>query len=110
MALNRIGEVFATARLLRAEQGRARIGRMAVQAALRGQGVGRLVLHRLIEAARLRGDLEIVLHAQVSAQGFYERSGFAAHGPTFDEAGIPHVEMVRRLHDGSAGTSGGRTN
>jgi len=51
----------------------------------------------LVGAARQRGDREAILHAQLSAAPFYVRAGFNARGPAFEEAGIPHVEMVRSL-------------
>ena len=44
-------------------------------------------------AAARRGDPEVMLHAQVSAVGFYERAGFQAHGERFEEAGIGHLAM-----------------
>jgi predicted GNAT family N-acyltransferase len=50
-----------------------------------------------MQAARERGFREALLHAQMSAAPFYLRAGFATRGPVFDEAGIPHVEMVRAL-------------
>ena len=70
-----------------------RIGRMAVLADWRGRGVGAAVLAALIESARARGMRALHLHAQTHAIAFYERFGFAVHGPEFDEAGIPHREM-----------------
>jgi predicted GNAT family N-acyltransferase len=54
-------------------------------------------METLIEQARLRGDHALMLHAQQSAQGFYQRLGFAVQGEPFDEVGIPHVTMVRSL-------------
>lgn len=97
VAFNRLGMALATGRLLPAEQGAAKIGRMAVVAPMRGSQVGRLVLEALVEAARRRGDREVLLHAQRSAIGFYRRAGFADRGEPFEEAGIPHLEMVRAL-------------
>ncbi len=97
VAVNRLGMPLATGRLLPAEHGAAKIGRMAVVAPMRGSQVGRLVLEALIDAARLRGDREVVLHAQRSAIGFYHRAGFSDRGAPFEEAGIPHQEMVRAL-------------
>jgi predicted GNAT family N-acyltransferase len=38
-----------------------------------------------------------VLHAQRSAEGFYQRAGFICRGEPFDEADIPHIEMFKRL-------------
>jgi predicted GNAT family N-acyltransferase len=39
----------------------------------------------------------IVLHAQLSAMEFYKRGGYQMHGAVFEEAGIPHLEMKKRL-------------
>jgi predicted GNAT family N-acyltransferase len=91
------GQVLATGRLLIHAPGVGRIGRMAVRAEHRGQGLGRQVLLGLIEVARRRGDRLVLLHAQTSAQGFYVREGFVTQGEVFDEAGIEHIEMVRPL-------------
>jgi YbgC/YbaW family acyl-CoA thioester hydrolase len=97
VAYNRLGQPVATGRLLQPSPGVAKIGRMAVHQVLRGAGIGRQVLHALLEAARARGDREAILHAQCSAEAFYREAGFAARGPVFDEAGIPHIEMARAL-------------
>ena len=69
------------------------IGRMAVMKPWRGRGIGAALLRRLIDAARERGDREVLLSAQVHALGFYRAHGFIAHGDVYDEAGIPHQEM-----------------
>lgn len=74
-----------------------RIGRMAVLAAWRGRGVGRALLRRLVEAAAERGLPEVHLHAQVDAEGFYAAEGFLPEGERFEEAGIVHQAMRRRL-------------
>ncbi len=97
VALNRMGVVLATGRLLLHAPGVGRIGRMAVKRQMRGTDLGRRVLHALMEAARARGDTQVLLHAQCSAEGFYSRSGFVPQGAVFEEAGIAHIEMVRAL-------------
>lgn len=97
VALNRFQAPVATGRLLQPEPGVAQIGRMAVHQAVRGTRVGRQVLDALMDAARARGDREVRLNAQTSAQAFYAGAGFAPHGEVFDEAGIPHVAMRRTL-------------
>jgi YbgC/YbaW family acyl-CoA thioester hydrolase len=97
VAFNRLGRPVATGRLLQDAPGVAKIGRVAVHGVLRGSGVGRLVMDRLMAAARERGDHEVVLHAQRSAQAFYQRLGFAVRGEPFDEVGIAHVEMTASL-------------
>ena len=37
------------------------------------------------------------LGAQTHALGFYEKLGFTAYGPVYDDAGIPHRDMTRDL-------------
>lgn len=73
------------------------IGRMAVRKAFRRQGVGRALLDSLVTTAIGRGLSLLQLHAQTHALGFYAQAGFVAEGAEFDEAGIPHRRMVRRL-------------
>ena len=97
VAVNRMGLPLATGRLLQHAPGVSRIGRMAVKKSMRGSALGRRVLDALMDAARARGDTRVVLHAQCSAQAFYQRAGFAPHGAVFEEAGIAHIEMVRAL-------------
>ena len=97
VAYNRLGQPVATGRLLPSEAGSARIGRMAVKRLLRGAGQGALVLRTLVDAARQRGDRQVLLHAQRSAEGFYARAGFVPQGDGFEEAGLPHIEMVRAV-------------
>jgi predicted GNAT family N-acyltransferase len=70
---------------------------MAVARELRGSRVGRQVLDCLVEAARTRGDREVVLHAQCHAQNFYARAGFVPEGEVYAEAGIDHITMRRVL-------------
>jgi predicted GNAT family N-acyltransferase len=97
VAINRMGMVLATGRLLQHAPGVGRIGRMAVKKQMRGSVLGRRVLNALMDAAKERGDTQVLLHAQCSAEGFYKRSGFEPHGEIFEEAGIAHIEMVRVL-------------
>lgn len=74
-----------------------RIGRMAVLVKYRKGGVGRAILQALEARARLQQLSGIVLHAQVHAKGFYDRVGYAAFGEEFEEAGLPHVRMMKTL-------------
>jgi YbgC/YbaW family acyl-CoA thioester hydrolase len=97
VAYNRLGQAIATGRLLPSERGAARIGRVAVNRVLRGTGVGRELMQHLMRAAGARGDREVALHAQRSAEAFYRGLGFDARGSEFEEAGIPHIEMARAL-------------
>ena len=69
------------------------VGRMAVLADYRGTGCGVALMAKLLEIARQRGFREATLSAQVHALAFYERLGFVAEGPVYDDAGIPHRKM-----------------
>ena len=97
VAYNGLGQAVATGRLLTSEPGQSKIGRMAVKRVLRGSGHGASVLAALQAEASRRGDSGLALHAQTSAQGFYQRLGFKARGAVFDEVGLPHIEMCLAL-------------
>jgi YbgC/YbaW family acyl-CoA thioester hydrolase len=97
VAYNRLGQPVATGRLLAANGGACKIGRMAVHQVLRGCGFGEQVLRALAAEAQRRGDRAIELHAQRTARAFYERLGFVARGEPYEEAGIPHIDLTSAL-------------
>jgi predicted GNAT family N-acyltransferase len=66
---------------------------MAIKKEYRQQGIGQKLLSKLIQTAKEKGAQECILHAQTHAIAFYAKADFESHGPIFDEAGIPHVEM-----------------
>jgi len=74
-----------------------RVGRMAVLQNERKGGVGRKLLLALEDEARRRKMAGIMLHAQLSAMEFYKKHGYVPHGAVFEEAGMPHLEMKKRL-------------
>ncbi len=94
---NRLGKPLATGRLLLAEGKVSKVGRMAVHRAMRGSGLGHRVVAALEGAAVARGDRQLVLHAQTSAEGFYRTLGYEQRGDYFDEVGIAHIEMFTNL-------------
>jgi predicted GNAT family N-acyltransferase len=73
------------------------IGRMAVLKAHRKARVGSMLLTALEDEARRRGVDGIMLHSQLYALDFYKRHGYEALGEVFDEAGIQHLEMRKKL-------------
>ena len=86
-------QVVGTLRIVRLADGRAKIGRVAVTKARRKKGHGRQLMLAALD--QLRGQVrEIVLTSQTEVIGFYEKLGFVATGPVFDEAGIPHRKMT----------------
>ena len=89
LAFDAQGRVLGTGRLLPD----GHIGRMAVLPQARGAGVGSALLQVLMQAARARGEREVLLSAQTHAIAFYARFGFVAEGEEYDDAGIPHRMM-----------------
>jgi len=86
-----------TGRLVAQAGGVGRVGRMAVDAKFRRRGVGDRLLEALEVRAREDGFTEIELHAQCAVEPFYEKHGYAREGEVFEEAGIDHVVMRKRL-------------
>lgn len=72
------------------------IGRVA--AVRRGEGLGTAVMNEAITVAKERfGASRIRIEAQVQAEAFYRRFGFVRVSEPFDDAGVPHVEMILDL-------------
>lgn len=94
----RDGVVVGTCRLV-FDGPAATLGRMAVELAERGSGLGAAILQEGIEEGRRAGAELITLHAQSQAVPFYARAGFARCGEPFEQAGIEHVRMEIHLVD-----------
>lgn len=93
IARDESGRAIGTGRLLPD----GHIGRLAVLAHGRGAGVGSALLVALMEESRGRGNREAILSAQTHAIAFYARHGYVTEGDAYDDAGIPHITMRRRL-------------
>ncbi len=83
------GEAIGTARMSPS----GHIGRMAVLASWRRNGVGSMLLTKLLAIAREEGLSEVYLNAQTEALEFYIHHGFRTEGEIFLDAGIPHQRM-----------------
>jgi len=86
------GYPSGSARLLRC----AHIGSVSALRHWRGMNVGGALMKAAIEEAERRGLHEQRLTAQVHATSFYERLGFEVVSDEFLEAGLPHVDMLRK--------------
>ena len=76
---------------------RGKIGRLAILKPYRSQGAGMQLLNYIVSYGMESGFAELYLGALVQAIGFYEKAGFAAEGELYDDAGIPHRTMRKRL-------------
>jgi len=88
--------VIATCRLTFEPSG-FRLGRMAVEADRRREGVGAALLDAAEAEASRWGGREVILHAQRVVEGFYGAADYVAEGGTFLEEGIEHVLMRKEL-------------
>jgi predicted GNAT family N-acyltransferase len=89
-------ELCATCALV-PEGAAVRMKRVAVARGCQNQGIGTLMLRFCEQRARTLGAAEVYAHARHTAVRFYEKSGYLPEGETFDEVGIPHILVRRRL-------------
>ncbi|KAL3155014.1 hypothetical protein ABBQ38_011537 [Trebouxia sp. C0009 RCD-2024] len=74
------------------------LGRICCLKPFRGQGLGHLILEKMVSTAKRLGANRLVLNAQADKVGFYARSGFTAIQQDgkdwcFEDEGNPHVGM-----------------
>ena len=92
------GQVAATCRILpNKDHSEATLQRMAVLPAYQEQNLGKLLLEDVIQFCQKQGFKRMVLHAQLTAKGFYDKLGFTCFGEEFEEAGIMHISMEKSL-------------
>lgn len=91
------GEALGTARIL-PNGDIGKIGRVCVVKRARGMGLGAALIEAALDEMRADGRFSrAALGSQTYAIPFYEKLGFAAYGEAFDDAGIPHRMMERKL-------------
>ena len=91
------GRAVGSARIL-LDGDTGKIGRVCVLPQARGQGLGAALIRAALDVLRVQPGIgRAKLGSQTHAIGFYEKLGFAAFGPVYDDAGIPHRDMIRDL-------------
>lgn len=73
------------------------IGRIAVEREYRHSGVGSIIMKKLIDLAVDLQLSEVWLSSQYHVRGFYHKLGFIEIGDIYQEAGIKHIKMKRKL-------------
>lgn len=86
-----------TARVRYLNEQVAKIERLAVLSTARGLGIGKKLMQEAIEVAKQNNVQEVVIHAQEYVKGLHQQLEFKQIGEIFEEAGIPHVKMTRKL-------------
>jgi predicted GNAT family N-acyltransferase len=89
LATDKNGRPVGTARINR----KGRIGRMAVLKNYRRQGIGKKMIQKLMDYGRKNAITDFHVSSQVTAVGFYKKTGFEPFGEEFLEAGIKHINM-----------------
>lgn len=71
------------------------IGRVAVAAEWRGQGLAQLIMEEALALCRRDWpDFRVTLGAQSYLLPFYQSLGFVAVSPPYDDCGVPHIDMA----------------
>ncbi|WP_426448252.1 GNAT family N-acetyltransferase [Siccibacter colletis] len=94
----RDGKLIAYARILKSEEDvePVVIGRVIVDAAVRGEKLGAQLMERALTSCQQNWPQKaLYLGAQAHLQPFYAQFGFQPVTPIYDEDGIPHVGMAR---------------
>lgn len=90
-------DALGAGRLRRLDADTGTIERVAVLPEYRGEGLGRRLMETLESEARDRGFARIEPHPQRDVEGFYHSLGYETVGDVFEEAGMSHVAMEKRL-------------
>ena len=94
---NTAAELIGVLTLLPLNKQRLKMRQVAVSEAVQRQGVGQFLVAASERWAGDNGYAEIVLHAREVAAPFYDKLGYERVGERFEEVGIPHYRMRKRL-------------
>ncbi|MGB1539654.1 MAG: GNAT family N-acetyltransferase [Rickettsiales bacterium] len=89
--------VIATASICYLADGQTQFRQVAVAEAGQKTGAGRQLMAYAEQIALNAGYTKALVHARNTAIEFYQRIGYVGEGDLFDENGIPHWLMRKRL-------------
>ncbi|MFZ1862950.1 MAG: alpha/beta fold hydrolase [Polyangiales bacterium] len=92
-----VGAELCATCVLVSEGEAVRMKRVAVAPTFQSRGVGTAMLRFCEQRARTMGAGELYARARHTAVRFYEKAGYSAEGDYFDEVGIPHIIVRRKL-------------
>jgi predicted GNAT family N-acyltransferase len=90
-------QYVGTARIRYLDDKTAKIERLAVLPTVRGHSVGKQIMEKALEVIASKNILEVVIHAQEYIKGLHQKLGFQEEGEIFEEAGIRHLKMTKKL-------------
>jgi predicted GNAT family N-acyltransferase len=82
---------------LNEEKSKAQLMQMAVDHSWQGKGIGKLLVKVLLNFATIQGIKEIEIHSRAEVTTFYEQLGFQIYGDEFEEVGIKHRLLNRKI-------------
>ena len=85
--------IVGAARLVDKKEGVGKVGRVAIHQDHRGKGAGALLMRGVERFARSQGYVELMLEAQIAAEGFYSKLGYVGEGELFLDCDIVHRLM-----------------
>ncbi|MFC7394100.1 GNAT family N-acetyltransferase [Scopulibacillus cellulosilyticus] len=91
------GGTPAGAGRIRIQDQTVKVERICVLNAYRGKKVGQAIMKKIEETSKERGFNQFLLNAQTHAVPFYKRIGYQVTSGEFMDAGIPHVQMKKRI-------------
>jgi predicted GNAT family N-acyltransferase len=91
------GEPVGAARFRLLDAITAKVERVAVLKPYRGRHIGVKLMETIESTAKTKGLAKLKLNAQKHAEPFYVSLGYQSYGEPFDEAGIVHVAMEKKL-------------
>ena len=70
---------------------------MAIDYTYQGYGIGKMMAYKAEELAYQQGYTTIFLHARAHVKAFYEKMGYDAIGPYFEEVTLWHIQMEKKI-------------
>ena len=89
--------VIGTARVQFLTDNQAKLERMAILERYRRKGIGKEMLLFLDAVWKDKQVQQVIIHAQLEVVPFYKLCGFDELGLPFQEAGIKHIKMRKRV-------------
>ncbi|MFB9324621.1 GNAT family N-acetyltransferase [Paenibacillus aurantiacus] len=90
------GNPVGTGRM-RVVDGTGKLERICILAPYRKFGIGRTIIAALEAIAAEKGLVQVKLHGQTQAEGFYLKLGYQTASDVFMEDGIPHLLMIKPI-------------
>lgn len=74
-----------------------KLERICILEPYRNFGLGKVIIKALEEIVEGRGAIQVKLHGQTHAEGFYTKLGYRTSSEPFMEDGIPHILMIKEV-------------